>query len=132
MFSSEWTSNSTHHWHACTDPNCTLVSGKAEHTFGEFTVTKEPTSDEAGEKNAKCTVCDKLHTEIIEKLPAKMSIEEWYASFTLENFKMTVTVDMDTLGSSTMITLVDGETVLGVTSYTAKAAVKVELKATVQ
>ncbi|MBO8426812.1 MAG: hypothetical protein IAC61_05845, partial [Firmicutes bacterium] len=30
-FSSEWTSNETHHWHKCI--NCDEISGKAEHSY---------------------------------------------------------------------------------------------------
>lgn len=56
-FSSEWTSNDTDHWHAATCEHKEEVSGKAAHTFGEWTVTKDPTCTETGSKKRICTVC---------------------------------------------------------------------------
>lgn len=42
----------------------------AEHTFGEFTVTKQPTYTQEGEREAICTVCGFKITESIAKLVA--------------------------------------------------------------
>ena len=67
-FASEWTSNETYHWHAATCEHATEVSGKAEHSFGEWTVTKEATEEAEGTKESSCTVCGYKATEAIEKL----------------------------------------------------------------
>lgn len=32
-FSTDWTYDETHHWHACTDDGCTAISGKAPHEW---------------------------------------------------------------------------------------------------
>ena len=32
-FDTEWSKNSTHHWHKCADSECTQISDKAEHSF---------------------------------------------------------------------------------------------------
>ena len=39
-----------------------------EHTFGEWTTTKEATEEAAGSKKRTCTVCGYTATEVIEKL----------------------------------------------------------------
>ena len=67
-FASEWTSDETNHWHTATCGHTTEVSGKAEHTFGEWTTTKEATEEAAGSKKRTCTVCGYTATEVIEKL----------------------------------------------------------------
>ena len=42
-----------------------------EHSYGDWTVTKEATCTEAGEKTRKCTGCDKTETATIEALGHK-------------------------------------------------------------
>ena len=46
-FAAEWSTDGTHHWHACTDSGCTEALDKAEHTWS---------SDAAA---PICTVCGK-------------------------------------------------------------------------
>ena len=67
-FSKDWTSNATDHWHAATCEHTTEVSGKAKHTFGDWTVTKEATEEAEGSKERSCSVCGYTATEAIEKL----------------------------------------------------------------
>ena len=62
----EWTTDETHHWHVCT------VCGEkcehnGEHTFGEWTVTKEATNNADGEKVRSCSICS---YEDVEAIPA--------------------------------------------------------------
>ena len=66
-FAEEWTSDETNHWHAATCGHTTEVSGKAEHTFSDWNVTKEASCTEKGEKKAKCTTCGYEETEITDK-----------------------------------------------------------------
>ena len=67
-FSKDWTSNATDHWHAATCEHTKEVSGKATHTFGEWTVTKAATEEAEGSRARSCTVCGYTATEAIEKL----------------------------------------------------------------
>ena len=65
----DWSSDDEQHWHACTAPGC--PTGKldvANHTFGEWEVTKAATCKEAGERKHTCSVCGKAVTEVVEKL----------------------------------------------------------------
>ena len=88
-FASEWTSDETNHWHAATCGHTTEVSGKAEHTFGEWKVTQEPTEEADGSKERTCTVCGYKATEVIPKLDhthsfavswTSDSINHWHAA----------------------------------------------------
>ena len=67
-FAEEWTRDETNHWHAATCEHTTEVSGKAKHTFGDWTVTKEATEEAEGSKERSCSVCGYTATEAIEKL----------------------------------------------------------------
>ena len=51
-WSEQWSSDSTHHWHAC--ENCDAVKDKDEHTLGEWTYNPE-----TGKMDNECTVCQK-------------------------------------------------------------------------
>ncbi len=67
-FSSEWTSDGTHHWHAATCEHTDQKSGVASHEWGEGEVTTLPTETAAGERTYTCAVCGKTKTEAIEAL----------------------------------------------------------------
>ena len=64
-FSTDWTKDETNHWHAATCGHTTEVSGKAEHTFGNWTTTKEATCTQAGKKMVYCRVCEYEKEETI-------------------------------------------------------------------
>ena len=68
-FATEWTSDETNHWHASICGHAKEVSGKAAHTFGDWTTTKEATEEAEGSKERTCSVCGYKATEVIEKLP---------------------------------------------------------------
>ena len=68
-FAEEWTSDETNHWHAATCGHTTEVSGKAEHSFGEWTVTKKATEEAEGSKERVCTVCNYKDVIDIAKIP---------------------------------------------------------------
>ena len=68
-FAEEWTSDETNHWHAATCGHTTELSGKAEHSFGEWTVTKEATEKAEGSKECVCTVCNYKDVIDIAKIP---------------------------------------------------------------
>ena len=77
-YSEAWTSDANGHWHEATCEHTTEVSGKAEHTFGDWKVTQEPTEEAEGTKERSCTVCEYTVPEVIEKLEHKHKFsEEW-------------------------------------------------------
>lgn len=64
--SGEWQMSDTQHWKVC--PNCGISIPAADHTFGPWTISKEPTTLEDGLKTATCTECGYAITEVIPKL----------------------------------------------------------------
>lgn len=66
-FSSEYSSDETHHWHEC---GCGEKEGYAEHSWNKGVVTLKPTSESEGERTYTCSVCRAKRIEKIEKLPA--------------------------------------------------------------
>ncbi len=86
-FSTEWSKDSTSHWHACTKEGCTEISDKADHTWDEGKTNVEATPDEDGEKTFTCTVCSQTKTEAYKF--AGISKAEWNAAIAdklFENF----------------------------------------------
>lgn len=71
VFSTDWSSDETNHWHACTAANCDgTVADKAAHTASDWIVDKAATETEVGSEHKECTVCKKvLETREIAKLP---------------------------------------------------------------
>ena len=67
-FSEEWSSNETHHWHACADKGCKETKDKAEHSWSGGNVTVEPTTEQKGTMVYTCTVCHREKTEAIDEL----------------------------------------------------------------
>lgn len=61
----DWLSDDEYHWKEGGD--------KQEHSFGDWTVTKEATCTEAGEQSHTCQVC---HKEVKAEIPAKGHTEE--------------------------------------------------------
>ena len=73
-WSTEWTSNETHHWHECANAGCDIeaiadMDGYAEHTFGDWTITTPATPDADGEKTRKCD-CGRTETAVVKFVPA--------------------------------------------------------------
>lgn len=54
-----------------------VSESECKHTFGEWTITKEATYDEDGEKTHTCTTCGKTETETIPKLVCTHTYGEW-------------------------------------------------------
>ena len=50
----DWSKDGTNHWRECACGDKTAV---AEHSFGEWTVTKEASTTEPGSKTRSCSVC---------------------------------------------------------------------------
>ena len=64
-YSSAFSYDETNHWHPATCEHKDEVQYKGPHVFGDFEVIKEPTNEEAGLKQAKCTVCGYTKSEEI-------------------------------------------------------------------
>lgn len=79
-FAEEWTSDAEYHWHKATCGHTDEVSGKAAHTFGGWTVKKEPTESEEGAKERACSVCEYKETDTIAKLEHTHTFAEGWTS----------------------------------------------------
>ncbi|MBQ3046633.1 MAG: hypothetical protein IJD54_01145 [Clostridia bacterium] len=91
-FVAEWSTDETHHWHACKDESCTLIDGKEEHLFSWVT-DKEPTVTEQGEKHEECecglkksegTAIEKLGEEPAQPDKNQVTEEEFYSAIKFE------------------------------------------------
>ena len=56
-YSTDWTRDATHHWHASTCGHTTELSGKAAHSFGEYVSNNDATTKADGTKTRECSVC---------------------------------------------------------------------------
>lgn len=67
-FSTEWSSNGTHHWHACLNGNgeCTVRGGEAQHVW--VTKTTPATCEQAGREWRECE-CGAIQSGSIKVLP---------------------------------------------------------------
>ena len=64
----DWTTDATQHWKVCTNGCNEILGEKADHTFGDWTTTKEATTSEKGAKERECSVCKFKETAEIAKL----------------------------------------------------------------
>ena len=64
-FSDVWTTDETSHWHAATCEHTDQVSDKAPHTYGEWIITQQPTTEQEGLREHKCTVCGYTQQETL-------------------------------------------------------------------
>ena len=67
--SEAWDSDETSHWHSCTDPDCSILSGKADHTFVPDRILVEPTKDHTGSQLYICSVCHREKEVELPRLP---------------------------------------------------------------
>lgn len=67
----EWKSNVVKHWHECSECNNVFEESEAAHSFGAWTVTKKPTTED-GEKERICSVCSYKETQVIPKIFLKI------------------------------------------------------------
>ncbi len=67
----EWKSNVVKHWHECSECNNVVEESEAAHSFGSWTVTKKPTTED-GEKERICSVCSYKETQVIPKIFLKI------------------------------------------------------------
>ncbi len=67
-FAATYTSSESHHWRAATCGHADQVKDKAEHVFGGWTITKQPTEEAEGLREKECSVCHYKVTEAVAKL----------------------------------------------------------------
>ena len=65
-YSSEWSSNDTHHWQEC---SCGEKQNYAQHTYGDWVIDTPATEETEGVKHRICTICGKTETGSIDRLP---------------------------------------------------------------
>ena len=58
-YSSDWKSNSSGHWHAC---SCGEKTEFAEHSFGEYVSNNDATTEKDGTKTRTCSECGRKDT----------------------------------------------------------------------
>ena len=63
-FVEKWSTNETHHWHECS--RCDEIAENDVHTFGEWDIITEATTDNKGTRSHVCTVCGYKATEEYE------------------------------------------------------------------
>lgn len=73
-FSEEWSSNETHHWHACADKGCKETKDKAEHSWSGGNVTVEPTTEQKGTMVSPARSATEKRQRRLTSLPLKKSI----------------------------------------------------------
>ena len=67
-YSSAWSYNDTHHWHAATCEHSSEKKDNGEHNWDAGVVTTEPTTASKGVKTFTCETCNKTKTEDVPKL----------------------------------------------------------------
>ena len=58
----DWQSNDTQHWKEC---RCGKKTEVGNHTFDDWTITKEPTTTETGSRERTCSTCNYKDREIL-------------------------------------------------------------------
>ncbi len=69
IFSDVWSKDDTFHWHAATCEHTELVNDDAFHTFGQWHVIKDATTEMEGLQERERTACGFTQQEKIDKLP---------------------------------------------------------------
>ena len=93
IFSGDWSTNTTHHWHDCEyclGDECTEQGDYATHTAGEWIVDLEATETTTGSKHKECTVCGyTVETEVIDIIVDELdeflaAISDIYGNFIID------------------------------------------------
>ena len=89
-YSEAWTTDANGHWHEATCEHTTEVSGKAEHTFGEYVSNNDATTEADGTKTRECSVCgyedtvtdegSKIHVHTFSDSWSKDATYHWHAA----------------------------------------------------
>lgn len=127
-----WRNDETNHWHKCT--GCSEILDKATHTYGDWTVTKQPTATESGEKERTCSVCGYKQIETVpmmgesEKVAITVTGGNGGGSYNVGD-TVTVTANAPAEGKKFDGWYVKGEKVSSDNSYTFTATEGITLEA---
>ena len=69
-----WKNNGTQHWKECSCGDKTEVGN---HTFDDWTITKEPTTTETGSRERTCSICKYTQTETLPVHTHDVHDEAW-------------------------------------------------------
>ncbi|MCQ2577730.1 MAG: hypothetical protein MJ176_04260 [Treponema sp.] len=76
-FASQWSKNSTEHWHAATCEHNDQVKDKAAHNFGEYVPNGDATTQADGTKTRKCSEC--FYEDTVTDEGSKLTSHNWDA-----------------------------------------------------
>ena len=76
-YTDDWSSGSTTHWKVCYYCKEVNQDTVANHTFGDWTITKEPTTTETGSRERTCSVCKYKQTETLPVHTHDVHDEAW-------------------------------------------------------
>ena len=76
-YTDDWRSGSTTHWKECYYCKEVNQDTVADHTFGDWTITKEPTTTETGSRERTCSVCKYTQEETIPVHEHSIHDEAW-------------------------------------------------------
>lgn len=85
-YASQWSSDSSSHWHAATCEHTEETSNKENHTWDEGVVTREATCSTNGIISYTCTVCGYVKQELTDKL-AHTPSTDWSSNGTYHYHK---------------------------------------------
>ena len=69
-----WKNDGTNHWKEC---SCGEKTEVGNHTFGDWTITKEPTTTETGSRERTCSICKYTQTETLPVHTHDVHDEAW-------------------------------------------------------
>ncbi len=110
-------SDEENHWKEC-ENGCGTIAEKAAHTFGEWTVTKDATTEEKGSREKECTVCGYKVTEeipVLDKVDTNSS-----ESGTADTEKTPQTGEHGSITYWVLLFSISGIALLGTTVYRKK------------
>lgn len=99
-------SNEEGHWYSCNE--CSGRVGFSEHSWDEGSVFLQPSSEIEGEMLFVCTVCSRSRIEPIDRLPPKMSEEEWRRMFAFDNVRIAESTKNAGVQSETVYSICEG------------------------
>ena len=76
-YTDDWSSGSTTHWKVCYYCKEVNQDTVADHTFGDWTITKEPTTTETGSRERTCSICKYTQKETLPVHTHDVHDEAW-------------------------------------------------------
>ncbi len=76
-YTDDWSSGSTTHWKECYYCKEVNQDTVADHTFDDWTITKEPTTTETGSRERTCSICKYKQEETIPVHEHSIHDETW-------------------------------------------------------